>query len=258
MWFFNSSGKCLHFGYYVIYKGEKGLYTNVWLGLYSVQHFPDEPDAQHLALGLSLPLTVPQFFSALLNKQSNCSSLSFVFNNWIRVLASSKAETIFQCLLQKNSVQGFSRLKKRTTTNATINSGFSKSRLYSAALVLTSEELTISILHITGWIDCYWMNWLLLDELIVTGWIDCCWMNWLLLDELIVTGWIDWFRSDTSILSSQSTPWSSSLIKSLLSVKDLRIFFRFCNAHKKQVIWPTDAIKVELAEYFWNFLLQPN
>jgi hypothetical protein len=31
-------------------------------------------------------------FSALLNKQSNCSSLRFVFSNCIKVLASSKAE----------------------------------------------------------------------------------------------------------------------------------------------------------------------
>ena len=30
--------------------------------------------------------------SALLNKQSNCSSLRFVFSNWIKVLTSSKAE----------------------------------------------------------------------------------------------------------------------------------------------------------------------
>ena len=34
----------LHFGYYVIYKGGKGLCANVSLGLYPVQHFPDEPD----------------------------------------------------------------------------------------------------------------------------------------------------------------------------------------------------------------------
>jgi hypothetical protein len=31
------------------------------MGLYPVQHFPDGPDAQHVALVLSLPLIVPQF-----------------------------------------------------------------------------------------------------------------------------------------------------------------------------------------------------
>jgi hypothetical protein len=35
------------------------------------------------------------FFSALLNKQSNCSLLRFVFSNWINVLASSKAEVSY-------------------------------------------------------------------------------------------------------------------------------------------------------------------
>jgi hypothetical protein len=34
-------------------------------------------------------------FSALLNKQSNCSSLRFVLSNCIKVLASSKAEVSY-------------------------------------------------------------------------------------------------------------------------------------------------------------------
>jgi hypothetical protein len=45
----------------VIYKGEKNYAPMRSLGLYPVQHFPDEPDAQHVALVLSLPLIVPQF-----------------------------------------------------------------------------------------------------------------------------------------------------------------------------------------------------
>ena len=42
------------------------------------------------------PLIVPQFFSArLLSKQSNCSSLRFVFSNCIKVLVSSKAQVSY-------------------------------------------------------------------------------------------------------------------------------------------------------------------
>ena len=62
-----------------------------------MQHFPDGPDAQHVALVLSLPLIVPQFCFALLNKQSNCSSLCFVFSNCVKVLASLKAEVSYVC-----------------------------------------------------------------------------------------------------------------------------------------------------------------
>ena len=38
----------IHFGYYMIYKGERGLCTNVLLS-FTVQHFPDESDAQNFA-----------------------------------------------------------------------------------------------------------------------------------------------------------------------------------------------------------------
>ena len=66
----------LHFRHYVIYEGKTGLCTNVTLGLYPVQHFPDEPDTK-----TSLWFYDNLFFSALLNKQSNCSLLRFVFSN---------------------------------------------------------------------------------------------------------------------------------------------------------------------------------
>jgi hypothetical protein len=45
-----------------IERWKKDLCANVSLGLYPVQYFPDEPDAQRVALVLSLPLIVPQFF----------------------------------------------------------------------------------------------------------------------------------------------------------------------------------------------------
>jgi hypothetical protein len=43
-------------------QGKKGVCANVSLGLYPVQHFPDEPDAQHVTFVLCLPLIVPQLF----------------------------------------------------------------------------------------------------------------------------------------------------------------------------------------------------
>jgi hypothetical protein len=80
----------LHFGHYVIYKGENRVMHQCYTGLVSDAAFSRWTWHQNVALVLWQSL-----FSALLNKQSNCSLLRFVFSNWINVLASSKAEVSY-------------------------------------------------------------------------------------------------------------------------------------------------------------------
>ena len=56
--------------------------------------------------------------SALLNKQSNCSSLRFAFSNWIKVLATSKAEVSY--VFHRNDV---GRLQMETVNIILPNTG---------------------------------------------------------------------------------------------------------------------------------------
>ena len=84
----------LHFGYYVIYKGKKRFMRQCFTGLVSGTTF-SRWTWRPRRFGFKSTSNRSAILSALLNKQSNCSSLRFVLSNYIKVLASSKAEVIY-------------------------------------------------------------------------------------------------------------------------------------------------------------------
>jgi hypothetical protein len=82
----------LHFGYYVIYKGEKRFMRQCFTGLVFGAVFSRWTGRPTRRFGFKSTSTI---WSALLLKQSNYSSLRFVFSNCIKVLVSSKAEVSY-------------------------------------------------------------------------------------------------------------------------------------------------------------------
>jgi hypothetical protein len=91
----------LHFGYYVIYKGGGRFMRQCFTGLVSGAAFT-RWTWRPRRFGFKSTSNLSAIFSALLNKQSNCSSLHFVFSNCIKVLASSKAEVSY--VFHRNNV----------------------------------------------------------------------------------------------------------------------------------------------------------
>jgi hypothetical protein len=85
----------LHFGYYVIYKGEKRFMRQCFTGLVSGAAFSRWTWRPTRRFGFKSTSNRSAILFALLNKQSNYSSLRFVFSNCIKVLVSSKAKVSY-------------------------------------------------------------------------------------------------------------------------------------------------------------------